>query len=321
MDVVGPNEISNISAATITPVIKDAILRMNLTSNKCRGQCYDGASNMSGPRSGLAKRLRDEEPRSLYLHCHGHALNLAASDAMKRCKVVNNALGATAEVSKLIKYSPNCQAQFEKIREELSVESPSFRVLCPTGWTVRAASLKSVIGNYDALQQLWETSKERVANPTVKSRIVGVEAQLRAFPFFFGLHLGELVLRHSDNLSKSLQETEMSTAEGAHAAGMTTKTLESLRNDESFDSFWAHVNAAFQEVDVERLPSLPRIRKAPRRLDDGNAPAEFPSDCKAHYRQSYYEVLDNVITSIKYRFDQRDFKIYKNLEELIFKAV
>ena len=33
---------------------------------------------MSGPRSGVAKQLRDEKPRAIYLHCHGYALNLAA---------------------------------------------------------------------------------------------------------------------------------------------------------------------------------------------------------------------------------------------------
>ena len=35
-------------------VLKDVILRMNLELNKCRGQCYDGASNMAGIRNGTA---------------------------------------------------------------------------------------------------------------------------------------------------------------------------------------------------------------------------------------------------------------------------
>ena len=60
---------------------------------------------MSGPRSGVAKQLRDEEPRALYLHCHGHALNLAAGDAIKHCKHTKDAMDVAFEVSKLIKYS------------------------------------------------------------------------------------------------------------------------------------------------------------------------------------------------------------------------
>lgn len=41
-------------------VIKDVLLRLNLTLTKVRGQCYDGAANMAGPRSGVAKQLRNE---------------------------------------------------------------------------------------------------------------------------------------------------------------------------------------------------------------------------------------------------------------------
>ena len=116
---------------------------MNLGLNKCRGQCHDGASNMSGPKSGVAKHLRDEEPRALYLHYHGHALNLA--DTIKRCKHTKDAMDVTFEVSKLVKFSPKRTAMLEKLKEELALESPGFHVLCPTRWTVRAASPKSLL--------------------------------------------------------------------------------------------------------------------------------------------------------------------------------
>ena len=319
-DIIGLYKIDDISAATITHVIKDALVRLNLTLSKCRGQCYGGASNISGPRSGVAKRLKDEEHRALYLHCHGHALSLAAGDAIKKCKVVKDALEVTMEVSKLVKFSPNRAAKLEKIRQELASDSPGFRVLCPTRWTVRAASLKFVLDNYLALQQLWDISKDTASDPTVKARIIGVEAQFRTFSFFFGLHLGELVLRHTDSLSKALQSTTMSAAEGDHTAEMTVKTLMSLRKEEQFDALWSIAIKAQQEEDVDE-PVLPRRRKVPRRLDDGNAPAEFSSDCKAHYRKSYYEALDNVTMSIQDRFDQQDCKIYQSLEELLLKAI
>ena len=147
-DVIGLYAVANISSATIVKVIKDALVRLQLGLNKCRGQCYDGASSMSGPRSGVAKQLRDEEPRALYLHCHGHALNLAAGDAIKHCKHTKDAMDVAFEVSKLIKYSAKRTAALEKLKVELSLDSPGYRVLCPTRWTVRAASLKSLLSNY-----------------------------------------------------------------------------------------------------------------------------------------------------------------------------
>ena len=136
----------------------------------------------------------------------------------------NDALDVAFEVSKLVKYSPKRTAELEKLREELTLNSPGFRVLCPTRWTVRAASLKSLLSNYAALQQVWETAKDSTSDPTIKGRIIGVQFQFKTFSFFFGSNLAELVLRHTDNLSKTLQSTSMSATEGDHITAMTVKT-------------------------------------------------------------------------------------------------
>lgn len=76
-------KVDDISANTIVATIKDALVRMNLALSKCRGQCYDGASAMSGAKSGVAKQLSEDENRAVYLHCYGHALNLAVGNSVK----------------------------------------------------------------------------------------------------------------------------------------------------------------------------------------------------------------------------------------------
>ena len=70
-------------ADTLTQLIKDALVRLPLPLERCRGQCYDGASNMSGRISGVAAQIQQIEPRALYLHCMGHCLNLAVQDTYK----------------------------------------------------------------------------------------------------------------------------------------------------------------------------------------------------------------------------------------------
>ena len=77
-EFVGLYSLETTSADSIVSTIKDILLRMNLSLDNCRGQCYDGASSMSGERSGVAKRIMDLQQRALYTHCYGHALNLAA---------------------------------------------------------------------------------------------------------------------------------------------------------------------------------------------------------------------------------------------------
>ena len=62
--------------------------------------------------------------------------------------------------------------------------SPEVRVLCPTRWTVKAASFSSISENYNALQMTYETALEDTTDTEVKSRIVGVQAKWRPLTFF-----------------------------------------------------------------------------------------------------------------------------------------
>ena len=76
-EFVGLYLTASIKSEALVAVIKDTLLRMNLKIEHCRGQCYDGASSMSGAKKGVAKVLFDEEPRAIFTHCYSHALNLA----------------------------------------------------------------------------------------------------------------------------------------------------------------------------------------------------------------------------------------------------
>ena len=75
---------------------------MNLSLKNCRGQCYDGASNISGAKNGVAKQIRDREPRAVYTHWYGHALNLAVGDTVKQSKIMRDALDTTYEMSNFL---------------------------------------------------------------------------------------------------------------------------------------------------------------------------------------------------------------------------
>ena len=52
---------------------------------------------MSGNLGGVAKQITNEVKRAY--HCYGHSLNLAASDAIKGCKVMSDALDTRFEIS------------------------------------------------------------------------------------------------------------------------------------------------------------------------------------------------------------------------------
>ena len=145
-EFIGLYFVPSIGADTLTRVIQDTLIRLNLSLTRVRGQCYDGASTMSGAKSGVATRIQELESRAVYLHCYGHSLNLAACDTIKHSELMRNALDTTHEITKLIKYSPRREAIFQQLRERCdATSSPGIRVLCPTRWTVRADTLASII--------------------------------------------------------------------------------------------------------------------------------------------------------------------------------
>ena len=55
---IGFYEIPNINADTIFSAIQDCLIRMDLSLQNCRGQCYDGAGSMMGIRNGLATKIQ-----------------------------------------------------------------------------------------------------------------------------------------------------------------------------------------------------------------------------------------------------------------------
>lgn len=66
------------------------------------GQGYDGASNMSGDKKGVAARIRSKIPRAFYMHCACHRLNLALQDSCSAITEVRNCLGKIKVLEKFI---------------------------------------------------------------------------------------------------------------------------------------------------------------------------------------------------------------------------
>ena len=55
------------------------------------------AATMAGSRNSVAVKIRSLEPRGVYTHCYGHALNI------KRCSLLQDALDVSKEISLLVK--------------------------------------------------------------------------------------------------------------------------------------------------------------------------------------------------------------------------
>ena len=150
---------------------------------------------------------------------------------------MRNDLDCAYEIVKLVKKSARRDTMLQNLKQKMPEDCLGIQVLCPTRWMVRAKALESILHNYEVLHKLWEESRDIVKETEMRSRIQDISVCMNSFNFFYGLVLAELLLNHSDNLSKTLQSLHMSAAEGPKAAEMTVHTLQSMRDNDSFDLF------------------------------------------------------------------------------------
>ena len=219
----------------------------------------------------------------------------------------------------MIKFSPKRLTLFDSLRSEVALSSeiapPSLRSLCPTRLTVRNGSIHSILCNYKTLiNTLDEVSK---GNDEYAAKARGLLTKMESFDIFFGLKLSHLIFGASEQFSTNLQAKDTTIQEATQGAGLLVSHCKSLRVESKFDRFYDDVLE--QSAGLTEEPSLPRYRRRPRRLDDGEQPHcyEVPKD---RYRHAYFEVLELAYGEVERRFDQADFQIMEKLESLLIKV-
>ena len=96
-------------------------------------------------------KILSENPKAFFTHCFEHDFNLAVGDMVKNVRFLKDSMNTRYEISNLIKKWPKRDAMLQKIRKDILLEYPGFRVLCPTKWIVRAESMKSILDYWVAL--------------------------------------------------------------------------------------------------------------------------------------------------------------------------
>ena len=206
-----------------------------------------------------------------------------------------------------------------KVKADLSPETVGIRPLCPTRWTVRAESLRSVILNYSVIHEaLNEITEEYRGNSEATSQARGIMVTMEKFSFLFGVVIGEQLFSITDTLSKALQKKTMCALEAKRLAAVTVSSLKEMRRDDSFDAIWDDLLKKADELECEE-PILPR-RRAPKHIDEASNTVHYDTTPKHMYCRYYFEVLDKLIGEIERRFESPLFTFYSKVEGLLENA-
>eukprot|EP00731_Ephydatia_muelleri_P015822 Em0009g246a len=313
-DFIGMFKVPKTDAETLSLAIEDVLVRCVLPISQCRGQAYDGASNMAGPKSGVAARILQRQPTAIPVHCLCHCINLCLQDVSRKCKCIRDALDLVYELVGLIKYSPKREHLFTQYQLQDSPNIHRLKPLCPTRWTCRTGSINAVIENYAVLQQTLEEIAETCRDEYGR-KAAGFQALMGKFSTFFGLKLAHVGLW-------SFRTVVNNTAEQRHNSNRMQDLLltfakrfyDRQRDASAFQIFYQAV--LLEANGKTEPPTLPRYSNPPKRINDGDANFRFAT-AEHYHRREYFEIMESLSGELDARFDQKGFHLAALVEATI----
>lgn len=192
-------------SATLLKCLLDALCRLNFPIHYCRGQCFDGAANMSGQISGLQTLMRRQEQRALYVHCRGHNLNLVAQDSIEEHIEMRNIMNLVQNFISFVRGSPKRLNCFNSFKLE-DGDGTSLRPFCPTRWILRKPSITSITSNYAAVIHFLEDFENHSDNSSKqKSEAAGHLESFQKFDTFFKLEMLRIIFTLVEDSNTALQ--------------------------------------------------------------------------------------------------------------------
>ena len=113
------------------------------------------------------------------------------------------------------------------------------------------------------------------------------------------------------------------------------KVIQTHYQDYTKNEKWQRLPLVFKavkkgasKIEMTEEPTLPRKRKRPNysilTYIEGheNGKEDYhPNSPVDHFKQIYFDALDNIINAIKDRFDQPGYQIFSDVEQLLLKAI
>ena len=153
------------TAEALYHTIREKLQQCGIEYSNMRGQCYDGASNVSGIHTGLHARIKEISPSAIYTHCCAHVLNLVIVDTMSNNSIARDFFGTLQNLYVFVETCPKRHAVYLKHQRDLNSSDDVgenkreyvLKKLSDTKWACRADSITAI---YNTLEAVIATLKE-----------------------------------------------------------------------------------------------------------------------------------------------------------------
>ena len=306
-----------LNATALTSYIYKALDNVHLDIKDCVSQCYDGASVMSGPYTGVKSRILQDNPRATYIHCHAHQLNLALVDSCRSLPPASDFFSLLESLYVFISSSVP-HSLFLTKQKELGLREITLVKLCNTTWSCRHASIKAIKATITALLATMEEIADGSGSRAKESQ--GLLYQAKSFPFFLSLVLFEKIFSITGNLSNLLQAEQLNYAGAAACIRATKQTLTNLRSDSEWLKIWEEAVNLATKHNIAVSPIRCRRRQClPSRLVDGvvEGPRGVNTTISEYRTLVYYSTIDILLEEMNSRFNELNLSLPQSLQALV----
>lgn len=226
-------EAENLDTASLTEKITGCLEKYGLEyKENLVGQGYDGASVMSGKRSGVQARIKEVAKHAFYIHCSAHCLNLVIVDSVKS---VPDAASFFSLLERLYVFMSGSYVHHKWLavqRDMFDGEPRELQRLSDTRWACRYVACRNVMDRLPAIiQVLGDISDEDNPGRAVEARGLLFQIDLN---FIGCLVVFRKVLGDTRFLSDMLQSTQLDLTKAVELIETLQQTLEDYRTEMYF---------------------------------------------------------------------------------------
>lgn len=202
-----------IAEAIVHKLKEDGLDIMN-----CRGQGYDCGSNMAGTYQGVQARIKEINPKAVYVPCAAHSLNLVGQHAASKILPAKLLLGQIQTIYVFFSGSP---WRWNILAKHVSKKP---KCLSSTRWSSRCEAVSIVADEFhEIIIALMEIAESEDVNAQSYAEANSLLLQMRTFKFLLGINVWKTILERINITNLALQKKDIAVSEAAkHLKGLVT---------------------------------------------------------------------------------------------------
>ena len=307
-------ELERITGECIAKALLKFYKNTGINVTECKGQCYDGASNMQSQKNGAASYISKESPSAIVTHCCSHNLNLFLATSCK-IPIIDSITETCKAVTICLQHISTREGLLDHIFCLRCISAQKQKVLiglCKTQWSKQDIAYEhfylAILFIVEAFEVINGTHPERNDftniytdgwDPKTKEDVASYLHAVTKFEFIIGLVYLYRLLHLLVGISQTLQGSSIDVVKAYNHVQSSIDDMKLLREnmDDEFKIIYQQSERMATKLSVE--PVIPRT--VARRMHRNNGPAENPEE---YYRRVITgPLIDRFISEMTFRFN------------------